>query len=167
MSWAPPLSVDGDTHTIEQNQTGLLCTVTHQDFYCLFHALLVSRGALRCSREQCSPTDALLLLWSDCCLGQQLLPSKSLSSLQLPPIPAMWTCHQEWGEIIVSLHKASLRWPKFIAYLRDSEASFPTGNNLVPLVMQNIHEAMGFVLADQVRDVWGERRVGGKTNAIS
>lgn len=33
--------------------------------------------------------------------------------------------------------------------------------------MQNIHEAMGFVLAYQLGDVGGEWRVGGKTNAIS
>lgn len=57
--------------------------------------------------------------------------------------------------------------PSFITYLRDSKASFPTRNNFVPLVMQNIHEAMGFVLAYQLGDVGGERRVGGKTNAIS
>lgn len=45
------------------------------------------------------------------------------------------------------------------SYLGDGEAALATGNHLVPLVVQHVHEAVRLVLADQLRDVGGERRV--------
>lgn len=45
------------------------------------------------------------------------------------------------------------------SYLGHGEAALAAGHHLVPLVVQHVHEAVGLVLADELRDVGGERRV--------
>lgn len=45
------------------------------------------------------------------------------------------------------------------SYLGHGEAALAAGHHLVPLVVQHVHEAVGLVLAHELRDVGGERRV--------
>lgn len=45
------------------------------------------------------------------------------------------------------------------SYLSHGEAALPAGHHLVPLVVQHVHEAVRLVLAHQLGDVGGERRV--------
>lgn len=60
------------------------------------------------------------------------------------------------------------RWkkPQHISYLCHSKTSLPTRYYLVPLVMQNVHEAVRLILTDQFGDIGGERRVWRKANAV-
>lgn len=62
--------------------------------------------------------------------------------------------------VLASLHS-------LCSYLGDGEAALATGNHLVPLVVQHVHEAVRLVLADQLRDVGGERRVLREADAVT
>lgn len=42
-------------------------------------------------------------------------------------------------------------------YLSDGKNPLPAGYHLVPLVMQEVHEASGLVAADEFRNVGGQR----------
>lgn len=57
------------------------------------------------------------------------------------------------------------RW--LCSYLSHSKAALPAGHDLVPLVMQRVHEAVRLVLTNKLRDVGGERRVLREANAIA
>lgn len=149
-----------------------VCQITV--FNAMVHAPFVPGSACWCIH--CTPNlAAWSYWWFSCAQVWTWLGWASLAS------EASWVCsaaahlcrvymsttHCEWGKITGNLSKSSFLWPKFIAYLCDSKASFSTWNNLVPFVVQNIHETVGLVLAYQVGDIWGEWRVGGKTNTIS
>ena len=53
------------------------------------------------------------------------------------------------------------------AYLGHGEAAFPAGHDLVPLVVQRVHEAVGLVLTDQLREVGGEGGVLREADAVA
>lgn len=149
-----------------------VCQITF--FNAMAHAPFVPRSARWCIH--CMPNLAAWSYWCFSCaqvwtwLGWASLASEAscvCSAAAHLCHTYMSTTHCEWGKITGNLSKSLSMWPKFFAYLCDGKASFSTRNNLVPFVMQNIHETMGLVLAYQVRDIWGKWRVGGKTNTIS
>lgn len=52
-------------------------------------------------------------------------------------------------------------------YLRHGETALPTRHDLVPFIVQHVHEAVRLVLADALRDVGGERRVLGEADPVA
>lgn len=57
------------------------------------------------------------------------------------------------------------RW--FCSYLSHSKAALPAGYNLVPFVMQHVHEAIWLVLTNKLWDIGGEWRVLREANPIA
>lgn len=53
------------------------------------------------------------------------------------------------------------------SYLSHSKAALPAGHNLVPFVVQRVHEAIWLVLTNKLWDVGGEWRVLREADAIA
>lgn len=53
------------------------------------------------------------------------------------------------------------------SHLRHGEDSLSTGYHFVPLVVQHVHVAVGFVATDEFRNVGRERRVLGQADSIT